>query len=104
MRAAGVAAHFGPEPTETVVRKQFHGIGRERFVEARPSTSGIEFRFGLEKRRAARGALVYSRLLIVQKFPGERRFGAGLAENAVLFRRKFALPLGVGFCRAGWHC
>ena len=77
------------------------------------STTGIEFRFGVEEQGAATGAAITPRFFLVPILAAERRLGAFLARDAVLLRREHGFPFGVGLIYLvghdsvssdGWKC
>src|SRR5260370_5162072 len=72
-------------------------------VEAGPSAAGFEFGSGAEQLRIAAYAVIRSVVVQIPIFAGERRFGAALARDFVLFRRELFFPLFVSLHAFSLH-
>lgn len=103
MAAAFGAENFGLNHSQTPVLPGFDCSGK-RVVKAGLAGVGFKLGFGGEERTTAGPAAVHSLILGEDVLSRERRFGSALAQNRVLFRRQFLLPLLLGFCRIlFWH-
>src|SRR5689334_16518051 len=94
--AALAALRFDSLHAVTRVAQSSDRSRRGRPGEARPSRVALELVFCPEQLRAAAGAQITAGLVIVPECAGESALRSLLAQDAILLRRQFALPLLFG--------
>ena len=88
-----------------LVVRSLHDVGFIQFrVETGPSATGVEFAVRIKQGLATADTVIISALPALIVFTGERRLGASLPGDTVLFGRELLFPFLVGlanFCHAG---
>src|SRR5581483_376330 len=93
VRAAARAVDLGPAHSVARVLLGLDGARRRRLPEARPARPRVELLTGREELRAARGAEILARLVVVPVAPGEGALRALLPADGVLLGRQLRAPL-----------
>src|SRR5262245_34735362 len=87
------APHLGPDPAEGPVLEQDHGVADLGLIEAWPAAMRLELGIRTEQLGTARPADIDAIGLGVGVLAGERRLGAGLAQDVVLLGSQPLAPL-----------
>ena len=93
------ADHLCADGEQAVVEPGYDVLRLGGVVERGPTAAGVEFLVGGEQERVAGGAVVAARAVFFELIVGFAvgAFGAGLAEDVVLFRGEFLAPFRLGF-------
>src|SRR5690348_12705156 len=93
--AALGAIHLGPGREERAIGLSCHSSLLSGLVEARPARPRFELRLGAEQLRAASGAAVAARPMLVPEFAGERALRALLSKHVIPLRTQLLAPLRI---------
>ena len=103
VRVAPAAPDLDAFHAVATVGLRFDMLLARRRAKARPTTAGVELRPGKEQHLPATHAAVCAVGFRVAVLAGERRLGAGLTRDAVLFGREVVAPLVVGLADLVGH-
>ena len=101
---AVAAEQFDTAHSETVIRSLYDTGLFKLGVKARPTTAGFEFTAGIKQRVIAADTMIVTFLPTLLILPAERRFGACLPGDTILFGAKPGRPFLIclaNFCHAG---
>src|SRR5688500_12647092 len=90
------AADLDPAHAVAAVLDFLDRLALDRRGEARPAAAAFILGLAREQRRAAPSAAMFARRLVAEQLAGARRFGAGLAQDAVALVAELLAPLGFG--------